>query len=169
MARTAQISNEKKKNIKRYDETFSHEDSHRKGRPRVTSDAEDKFIGVTNLRNCSPNTVEVGRLHTPQPNTFKLNCSQFLTFNPSKNSQSQVNYDHHFILRMGNVRIIVERMIYFSFYLFHHLPKFTYTQLVFSTIAFKLFNLGQMFQVAFHKLPTISWVNFGPFLLTELV
>ena len=26
-----------------------------------------------------------------------------------------------------------------------------------------------MFWVAFHKLPTISWVNLGPFLLTELV
>ena len=47
--------------------------------------------------------------------------------------------------------------------------KFTYTQLVFGSIAFKLFNLGQTFQVAFHELPTISWVNFGPFLLTELV
>jgi hypothetical protein len=47
--------------------------------------------------------------------------------------------------------------------------KFTYTQLVFGSIAFKLFNLGQMFWVAFHKLRTISWVNFGPFLLAELV
>ena len=47
--------------------------------------------------------------------------------------------------------------------------KFTYTQLVFGSIAFKLFNFGQTFQVAFHKLPTISWVNFVPFLLTELV
>ena len=35
--------------------------------------------------------------------------------------------------------------------------------------AFKLFNLRQTFWVAFHKRPTISWVNFGPFLLTELV
>jgi transposase len=32
------------KTIKRYDETGSHEDRHRKGRPRVTSAAEDKFI-----------------------------------------------------------------------------------------------------------------------------
>ena len=63
-------------------------------------------------------------------------------------------------------------MIYFSFYLFHPIPvdqKFTYTQLVFGSIAFKLFNLGQTFRVAFHKLPTKGWVNFGPFLLTELV
>ena len=37
------------------------------------------------------------------------------------------------------------------------------------SIAFKLFNFGQTFRVAFHKLPTIIWVNFGPFLLTELV
>ena len=63
-------------------------------------------------------------------------------------------------------------MIYFSFISFITFPvgqKFTYTQLVFGSIAFKLFNLGQMFRVAFDKLPTISWVNIGPFLLTELV
>ena len=43
------------KTIKCYDETGSHEDRHRKGRPRVTSAAEDKFIRVTSIRNCSPN------------------------------------------------------------------------------------------------------------------
>ena len=43
------------KTIQRYDETVSHEDLHRKGRPRVTSAAEDKFIKVTSLRNYSPN------------------------------------------------------------------------------------------------------------------
>jgi hypothetical protein len=32
------------KTIKRYEETGSHEDRHRKGRPRVASAAEDKFI-----------------------------------------------------------------------------------------------------------------------------
>jgi transposase len=37
------------KTIKRYDETGSHEDHHRKGRPRVTTAAEDKFIRV----NCT--------------------------------------------------------------------------------------------------------------------
>uniref|UniRef100_A0A3B4CHW9 Transposase Tc1-like domain-containing protein n=1 Tax=Pygocentrus nattereri TaxID=42514 RepID=A0A3B4CHW9_PYGNA len=40
------------KTIKRYKETGSHEDHPRKGRPRVTSAAEDKFIRVTSLRNC---------------------------------------------------------------------------------------------------------------------
>ena len=87
MARTAQISKEKlesiitlrhegqsirnisrtlkvslsavAKTIKRYDETGSHEDRHKNGRPRVTSAAEDKFIRVTSLRNCSPNRVQV--------------------------------------------------------------------------------------------------------------
>jgi transposase-like protein len=43
------------KAIKRYGETGSHEDRHRNVRPRVTSTAEDKFIRVTSLRNCSPN------------------------------------------------------------------------------------------------------------------
>jgi hypothetical protein len=38
------------KTIKRYDETGSHEDCHRKGRPRDTSAAEDKFIIVTSLK-----------------------------------------------------------------------------------------------------------------------
>jgi transposase len=87
MARTAQISKEKKqsiitlrhegqsvqkisrtltvslsavaKTIKRYDETGSHEDRHMKGRPRVTSAAEDKLIILSYLtedtRNCSTN------------------------------------------------------------------------------------------------------------------
>lgn len=39
------------KTIKRYKETGSHEDRPRKGRPRVTSAAEDKFIRVTSLRH----------------------------------------------------------------------------------------------------------------------
>ncbi|KAI5086166.1 hypothetical protein C0J45_24088, partial [Silurus meridionalis] len=39
------------KTIKRYKETGSHADRPRKGRPRVTSAAEDKFIRVTSLRN----------------------------------------------------------------------------------------------------------------------
>jgi transposase len=43
------------KTIKRYDETGSREDRHRKGSPRVTSAAEDKFIRGTSLRNCRPN------------------------------------------------------------------------------------------------------------------
>ena len=36
--------------------------------------------------------------------------------------------------------------------------KFTYT-LVFGSIAFKLFNLCQKFQVAFHKLPVTALVG----------
>ena len=44
-----------------------------------------------------------------------------------------------------------------SFVTFPVCQKFTYTQLVFGSIAFKLFNLGQTFRVAFHNLPTISW------------
>ncbi|CAJ0924756.1 unnamed protein product [Ranitomeya imitator] len=39
------------KTIKLYNKTGSHEDRPRKGRPRVTSASEDKFIRVTCLRN----------------------------------------------------------------------------------------------------------------------
>ena len=56
ISRTLKVSSSAvTKNIKRYDETGSREDCHRKGRPRVTSAAEDTFIWVTTLRNCSPN------------------------------------------------------------------------------------------------------------------
>jgi transposase len=55
ISRTLKVSSSAvAKNIKRYDETGSHEDHHRKG-PRVTSAAEDTFMRVTSLRNCSPN------------------------------------------------------------------------------------------------------------------
>jgi transposase len=43
------------KTIKHYDETGSHEDPHRKGRPRVTSAAENKFIRVNCTSDFSPN------------------------------------------------------------------------------------------------------------------
>ena len=56
ISRTLKVSSSAvAKTIKRYDETGSHEDRHRKGRPRVTSAAENKLIRVTSLRNCSPN------------------------------------------------------------------------------------------------------------------
>ena len=48
-------------NIKLYDETGSHEDHHRIGRPRVTSVAEDMFIRVTSLRKCSSNKCSSNR------------------------------------------------------------------------------------------------------------
>jgi transposase len=50
------------KTIRCYDETGSHEDRHRKGRPKVTSAAEDKFISYQpqiaaqiNASQCSSN------------------------------------------------------------------------------------------------------------------
>jgi hypothetical protein len=58
---------------------------------------------------------------------------------------------------------------FISFITFPEGQKFKYTKLLFGTIAFKLLNLRETFRVAFHKLPTVSWVNFGPVLLTELV
>ena len=42
------------KTIKRYDETGSHEDRPRKGRPRVTSAAEDKFTSLRNHKLTAP-------------------------------------------------------------------------------------------------------------------
>jgi transposase len=43
MARTLKVSSSAiTKTIKHYDETGSHEECHRKGRPRVTSAAENK-------------------------------------------------------------------------------------------------------------------------------
>jgi transposase len=56
MSRTFNVSSSAvTKTIKRYDETGSHEDHHRKGRPRVTSAAEDNFIKVNCTTDCSPN------------------------------------------------------------------------------------------------------------------
>ena len=40
--------------IKSYDETGSHVDRHRKGRPRVTSAAKDKFISITSPQKLQP-------------------------------------------------------------------------------------------------------------------
>ncbi|XP_066445336.1 protocadherin alpha-10-like [Eleutherodactylus coqui] len=55
------------KTITRYDETSSHGDHPRKGRPRVTSAAESKFIRVISLRN--------HKLKTPQVRAH-INASQ---------------------------------------------------------------------------------------------
>jgi transposase len=56
MSRTLKVSSSAvAETIKRDDETGSHEDCHRKGRPRVPSATEDKFIRVTSLRYCRPN------------------------------------------------------------------------------------------------------------------
>ena len=46
---------------------------------KLTTNQYKKYMG-----NTSVYTVEVRSLDTPQPNTFKLSFSQFLTFNPSK-------------------------------------------------------------------------------------
>jgi transposase len=53
ISRTLKVSSSTvAKTIKLYEETGSHENRHRKGRSRDTSDAEEEF---TSLRNCSPN------------------------------------------------------------------------------------------------------------------
>ena len=67
------------KTIKCYDETGSHEDQHRTGRPRVTVAAEDKFIRGTSLRNrqltapqIAPHRVQV--TDTSQHQLFRRDC-----------------------------------------------------------------------------------------------
>jgi hypothetical protein len=81
MAKTAQISKEKRqsiitlkemsiavaKTIKRYDEIGSHEDHHRKGRPSVISSAEDKLNRVNCTSDCSPN--KFFRVHVTDTST----------------------------------------------------------------------------------------------------
>ena len=62
------------KPIKCYDETGSHEERHRNGRPRV-SFAEGTFIRVTSLRNCSPNKCfRVQVTYTSQHQLFWGDC-----------------------------------------------------------------------------------------------
>ena len=63
------------KTIKRYDDPGSHEYRHRKGRPKVTFAAEDKFITVACLRNCSPNQfLRVQVTYTSQHQLFRRDC-----------------------------------------------------------------------------------------------
>ena len=79
MSRTLKVSSSAvAKTINRHDETGSHEDCQRKGRPRVASAAEDKFIRTTapqiaaqinasqssSNRHISTSTVQ-RRLHEP--------------------------------------------------------------------------------------------------------
>jgi hypothetical protein len=90
--------------------------------------------------------------------------SQFLTFNPSRNSiLGQLESSLYFknVKSQNNSR----DNYLFQLLFFHHIPsgsEMYMNQILIECIAFKLFNLGQTFWVAFHKLPTISWVNFGP-------
>ena len=52
IARTLQLSvTAVAKTVKRFEQTGTHEDRKRSGRPRVTSKSENKFIRVTSLRN----------------------------------------------------------------------------------------------------------------------
>lgn len=62
-------------------------------------------------------------------------------------------------------------MIYFVFYFFHHVLSGSnvYINVVFASMAFKPFSLGQTFWIAFHKLFTISCWTFAPYFLTEHV
>lgn len=52
IAKTLQISvTGVAKTVKRYEQTGTHDDQKRSGRPKVTSESEDKFIRVISLRN----------------------------------------------------------------------------------------------------------------------
>ena len=62
------------KTIKHYVETGSHEDRHRKGRPRVTSAVEDNFIRVASLRNRQLMLILL-ETQTSQLGTWKCKCT----------------------------------------------------------------------------------------------
>ncbi|KAI3354896.1 hypothetical protein L3Q82_004692 [Scortum barcoo] len=66
------------KTIKRYKETGSHEDRSRKGRPRVTSAAEDKFIRLTSLRNRRLTVAQIRDQDNDPKHTSRL-CKGYLT------------------------------------------------------------------------------------------
>jgi hypothetical protein len=76
MSRTLKVSlSVVAKTIKRYDETASHEDHHRNGRPRVTSVTEDRFIRVTSLRNERQNKLfRVQVTDTSHHQLFRGDC-----------------------------------------------------------------------------------------------
>ncbi|CAJ0945312.1 unnamed protein product [Ranitomeya imitator] len=66
------------KTIKLYKETGSHEDRPRKGRPRVTSASEDKFIRVTSLRNRRLTAAQI-RDQDNDPNHTSRLCKGYFT------------------------------------------------------------------------------------------
>ena len=72
ISRTLKVSSGVTKTIKRYDETGSHEDHHRKGRPRVTSAAEDTFI------TCCPNRTRTSRFCSPTPEAIRTRRLKYL-------------------------------------------------------------------------------------------
>ena len=75
MSRTLKVSSSAvAKTLKRYDETGAHEDRHRKGRPRVNSAAEDKFIRVNSSLGCRPNKSRVKVTDTSQHQLFRGDC-----------------------------------------------------------------------------------------------
>ena len=76
MSKTLKVSSSTvTKTVKRYDEIGSHEDCHRKWRPRVTSAEEDTFIRDTSLRNCSQNKCcRVQLTDTSHHQLFRGDC-----------------------------------------------------------------------------------------------
>uniref|UniRef100_A0A8B9HBQ6 Transposase Tc1-like domain-containing protein n=1 Tax=Astyanax mexicanus TaxID=7994 RepID=A0A8B9HBQ6_ASTMX len=60
------------KTIKRYNETGTHEDRPRKGRPRVTTASQDEFIRVTSLRNRKLTAAQIrDQLNATQSSTSR--------------------------------------------------------------------------------------------------
>ena len=66
-----------------------------------------------------------------------------------------------------NLLAIADPLFIFHWFclVFHH----TWLQFHQLHVVYLTSSIAVQFRVAFNKLPTISWVNFGPFLLTELV
>ena len=60
VSRTLSVSSSAStKTIKCYDETAFHVDRPMKGKPRITSAEEDKFISITSLTNCQLTTLQI--------------------------------------------------------------------------------------------------------------
>ena len=72
MSRTLKVSSSAvAKTIKRYAEIGSHEDHHRKGRPRVNSDAEDTFIRITSLPEIA---AQINASQSSSKTHLNINC-----------------------------------------------------------------------------------------------
>ncbi|CAJ0939885.1 unnamed protein product [Ranitomeya imitator] len=90
------------KTINHYKETGSHEDRPRKGKPRVTSASEDKFIRVSSLRNRRLTAAQI----RDQVNATQSSSSRHISTTTVKRRLCAAGL-HGFACFMANVNIEV--------------------------------------------------------------